>query len=117
MIASTLTVDPLEDVAPLLGDTPGFFQLYTPADRELAASFVARAEAAGFKGIVVTLDTQILGWRPRDLALGSFPQLQGPVPGQLLLRSAVPRQAREAAGGGRPRGGAARGRSASPTRR
>ena len=77
MVASTLTVDPLEEVAPLLGDTPGFFQLYTPADRDLAASFVARAEAAGFKGIVVTLDTQILGWRPRDLALGSFPQLKG----------------------------------------
>ena len=77
MIASTLTVDPLEDVAPLLGDTPGFFQLYTPADRDLAASFVARAEAAGFKGIVVTLDTQILGWRPRDLAFASFPQLKG----------------------------------------
>jgi lactate 2-monooxygenase len=77
MIASTLSVDPLEDVAAQLGDTPGFFQLYTPADRELAASFVSRAEAAGFAGIVVTLDTQILGWRPRDLALGSFPQLQG----------------------------------------
>ncbi len=77
MIASTLSADPLEDVAAQLGDTPGLFQLYTPADRELAASFVSRAEAAGFKGIVVTLDTQILGWRPRDLALGSFPQLQG----------------------------------------
>jgi lactate 2-monooxygenase len=77
MIASTLSADPLEDVAAALGDTPGFFQLYTPADRELAASFVRRAEAAGFKGIVVTLDTQILGWRPRDLALASFPQLQG----------------------------------------
>ena len=60
-----------------LGDTPGLFQLYTPADREFAASLVSRAEAAGFKGIVVTLDTQILGWRPRDLALGSFQQLQG----------------------------------------
>ena len=77
MIASTLTADPLEDVAPLAGDTPGLFQLYTPADRDLAASFVKRAEAAGYKGIVVTLDTQILGWRPRDLALGSFPQLRG----------------------------------------
>jgi lactate 2-monooxygenase len=77
MIASTLSVDPMEDVAPLLGDTPGFFQLYTPADRELAASLVARAEAAGFRAIIVTLDTQILGWRPRDLALASFPQLKG----------------------------------------
>src|SRR3954451_16881440 len=57
MIASTLSADPLEDVAAALGDTPGWFQLYTPADRELAASFVRRAEAAGFKGLIVTLDT------------------------------------------------------------
>ena len=77
MIASTLSVDPLEDVAAALGDTPGFFQLYTPNDRELAESFVSRAEAAGFAGIVVTLDTWVPGWRPRDLALGSFPQLRG----------------------------------------
>src|SRR3954465_11914695 len=60
MIASTLTVDPLEEVAPLAGDTPGFFRPYPPADRDLAASFVARAERAGYRGIVVTLDTQIL---------------------------------------------------------
>jgi lactate 2-monooxygenase len=77
MVASTLTVDPLEDVAAHFGGTPGFFQLYTPTDRELAQSFVRRAEAAGFKGIVVTLDTWIPGWRPRDLASGSFPQLRG----------------------------------------
>lgn len=77
MIASTLSVDPMEDVAAALGDTPGWFQLYTPADRELAESFVRRAERAGFQAIVVTLDTQVLGWRPRDLALASFPQLQG----------------------------------------
>lgn len=77
MIASTLTADRMEDVAPLAGDTPGFFQLYTPADRALAESFVRRAEAAGYRGIVVTLDTQILGWRPRDLTLASFPQLRG----------------------------------------
>jgi isopentenyl diphosphate isomerase/L-lactate dehydrogenase-like FMN-dependent dehydrogenase len=77
MIASTLTVDPLEEVAAQLGETPGFFQLYTPADRDLAASFVRRAEQAGFQVIVVTLDTQILGYRPRDLAIASFPQLKG----------------------------------------
>jgi isopentenyl diphosphate isomerase/L-lactate dehydrogenase-like FMN-dependent dehydrogenase len=77
MIASTLSVDPLEDVAAAFGKTPGFFQLYTPNDRELAQSFVSRAEAAGFKGIVVTLDTWVPGWRPRDLSLGNFPQLRG----------------------------------------
>ena len=77
MVASTLTVDPLEDVAANFGDTPGFFQLYTPNDRELAESFVRRAEQAGFKGLVVTLDTWTTGWRPRDLSLSSFPQLRG----------------------------------------
>jgi lactate 2-monooxygenase len=77
MIASTMSADPLEDVAAEFGDTPGFFQLYTPTDRELAESLVHRAEAAGFKGIVVTLDTWIPGWRPRDLTLSNFPFLRG----------------------------------------
>jgi lactate 2-monooxygenase len=77
MIASTLSVDPVEQVGEELGETPGFFQLYTPTDRELAESLVRRAEAAGFRGIVVTLDTWIPGWRPRDLATGNFPQLRG----------------------------------------
>ncbi|MBO1418884.1 alpha-hydroxy-acid oxidizing protein [Streptomyces sp. FH025] len=77
MVASTLTVDPLERVAAEFGDTPGFFQLYTPTDRALAESLVHRAEAAGFKGIVVTLDTWITGWRPRDLSTANFPQLRG----------------------------------------
>jgi len=77
MIASTLAVDPVEEVGGELGATPGFFQLYTPTDRELAQSLVRRAEAAGFRAIVVTLDTWITGWRPRDLAGGNFPQLRG----------------------------------------
>ncbi|MGV9973313.1 lactate 2-monooxygenase [Nocardia beijingensis] len=77
MIASTLTVDPLEQVAAEFGDTPGMFQLYTPTDRDLAQSLVRRAEAAGFKAIVVTLDTWVPGWRPRDLSVSNFPQLRG----------------------------------------
>lgn len=77
MVVSTLTADPMEDVAAQFGDTPGFFQLYTPKDRDLAASLVRRAEAAGFQGIIVTLDTWIPGWRPRDLSTANFPQLRG----------------------------------------
>jgi lactate 2-monooxygenase len=77
MVASTLSVDPLESVAAEFKATPGFFQLYTPTDRELAASLVKRAEQAGFKAIVVTLDTWVTGWRPRDLATANFPQLRG----------------------------------------
>jgi lactate 2-monooxygenase len=77
MIASTLSQDPMEDVAVALGDTPGWFQLYPSSDRELTESLVHRAGAAGFTAIVITLDTLTLGWRPRDLALASFPQLKG----------------------------------------
>ena len=77
MVASTLSVDPLEAVAAEFGTVPGLFQLYTPNDRELAESLVRRAEAAGFRAIVVTLDTWLTGWRPRDLATASFPQLRG----------------------------------------
>ena len=65
LCVSTLTMDPLEDIAAEFGDTPGLFQLYTPTDRELAESLVHRAEAAGYTGIVVTLDTWVPGWRPR----------------------------------------------------
>src|SRR3984885_11358782 len=77
MVASTLSADPMEEVAQRLGATPGFFQLYTPTDRELAESLVGRAEAAGFQAIVITLDTWVTGWRPRDLATSNFPQLRG----------------------------------------
>ena len=73
--AGTLSADPMEEVAAALGDTPGFFQLYTPPDREMAASIVRRAEAAGFKGIAITLDTWVTGWRPRDLSGAHYPQV------------------------------------------
>lgn len=77
--ASTLSNDPLEKVASTQGDTPGFFQLYTPRSPELAQSLVRRAEAAGYRAIVVTLDTWVTGWRPRDLNVANFPQLRGAV--------------------------------------
>ncbi|OBK91139.1 lactate 2-monooxygenase [Mycobacterium sp. 1245499.0] len=71
----TLSADPMESLAAELGDTPAFFQLYTPPNRKMAASLVHRAEAAGFKGIAVTLDTWVTGWRPRDLSGGNYPQV------------------------------------------
>lgn len=77
LVGSTLMQDPLEDVAAAMGETPGFFQLYTPNDHEVAESLVRRAEAAGYRALVVTLDTWTLGYRPRDLRHGTFPQLRG----------------------------------------
>ena len=73
-------------------------------DRELAGSFVDRAGAAGYGAIVVTLDTLILGWRPRDLRLGYLPFLAGRGARAVLQRSGLPRAARRAAGGGRADG-------------
>ncbi|WP_436699854.1 alpha-hydroxy-acid oxidizing protein [Nocardioides sp. BYT-33-1] len=77
LIGSTLMSDPLEDVAAAAGDAGKWFQLYTPKNRDLAASLVQRAEKAGYEAIVITLDTWVPGWRPRDLASGNFPQLRG----------------------------------------
>ena len=76
---STLANDPVEAVTEACGPTPALFQLYTPKNPEVAASLVARAEKAGAKAIVVTLDTWVTGWRPRDLNTANFPQLRGHV--------------------------------------
>ncbi len=64
-------------MADALSDGTGFFQPYTPADKTLAEGLVHRAETTGFKAIVVTLDTSLAGWRPRDLNESNFPQLRG----------------------------------------
>ncbi|MCV7008650.1 alpha-hydroxy-acid oxidizing protein [Mycobacterium gordonae] len=77
MMASVFGADPLEQVAAQFGSTPGFFQLYVPKDRELAANLVRRAEVAGYRAIVITLDQPVTGWRPRDLATGYSPPLRG----------------------------------------
>jgi lactate 2-monooxygenase len=60
-----------------MGDAPRWFQLYWSRSNELVASFVKRAEACGCSAIMLTLDTTMLGWRPRDLDLGSLPFMQG----------------------------------------
>ncbi len=76
-VLSSAASSTIEDVAEAMGDAPRWFQLYWINDREVAASFVRRAEAAGFGAIVVTLDTPILGWRPRDLRNAYLPFLRG----------------------------------------
>ncbi|MFL5828043.1 MAG: lactate 2-monooxygenase [Thermoleophilaceae bacterium] len=77
MVLSTAASNTIEDVAAALGDTPRWFQLYWPNDPELAVSFMDRAEKAGYTAIVVTLDTWLLAWRPRDLAGAYLPFLKG----------------------------------------
>ncbi len=77
MCLSTAASSTMEDVAGELGSSPGWYQLYWPNDPELAASLVGRAEAAGYEAIVVTLDTRMMPWRPKDLNGAYLPFLRG----------------------------------------
>ncbi len=76
MIISSQASFPMEEIAKANGDGPRFYQLYWGKSDALAESFVRRAEACGCKGIFITLDTTILGWRPRDLDIGYSPFLR-----------------------------------------
>ncbi len=77
VVASTAASHSMEEIAAACGDAPRWYQLYWPRGEELAASFVHRAEQAGYSALVVTLDTVLLGWRPRDLAGAYLPFLKG----------------------------------------
>lgn len=77
MIISNQASRPMEEIAEAGGEGPRWFQLYWGKSDELVASLVGRAKASGCEAIVVTLDTTILGWRPRDLDLGHLPFLKG----------------------------------------
>ncbi|MEO3999960.1 alpha-hydroxy-acid oxidizing protein [Mesorhizobium sp. CAU 1732] len=67
----------MERCASAMGDAPRWFQLYWSSDDDFVRSLLSRAEACGAEAIVVTLDTTLLGWRPRDLDLGWLPFLRG----------------------------------------
>ncbi|MBO0610140.1 alpha-hydroxy-acid oxidizing protein [Myceligenerans salitolerans] len=77
VIISSQASTPMEDTAALLGDTPRWYQLYWPRSAELTRSLVRRAEDIGAEAIVLTTDTSTLGWRTRDLDLGSLPFVRG----------------------------------------
>jgi len=68
---------PMEACAQAMGDTPRWMQLYWSKSDELVLSFVKRAEAAGCRALVLTVDTTLLGWRGRDLEMGYLPFLRG----------------------------------------
>jgi L-lactate dehydrogenase (cytochrome) len=75
MVLSTAASHTIEQVAEVAG--PRWYQLYWPKDRDLAASFLARAKASGYTALVLTLDTFTLAWRPRDLDAAYLPFLRG----------------------------------------
>ncbi len=66
MMLSSLSNTDVEEVAAAHPDGT-FFQLYVYRDREATAGLVRRAEAAGCKAIVLTVDAPLLGRRERDV--------------------------------------------------
>lgn len=62
---STLSSTTIEDVAEICPG-PKFFQIYMWRDRGLVQSVMQRAKAAGFSGLIVTIDTVVAGNRERD---------------------------------------------------
>ena len=74
-IVSTVSSKTLEEIAAANGDNPHWFQLYWGRNKEFTRSLIGRAEKAGYKAIVVTLDTRLFAWRERDIKNAYLPFL------------------------------------------
>ena len=69
MVLSTASSTPLEEVAAMQQGSSSFlmFQLYCMRDRQVSLHLIRRAEAAGYRALVVTVDAPRLGRRHRDM--------------------------------------------------
>jgi 4-hydroxymandelate oxidase len=65
MTASTFATCSLEDIA-AAATGPLWFQLYVHQDRAITRDLVQRAEAAGYRALVLTVDVAEIGRRERD---------------------------------------------------
>ncbi|KAJ8045517.1 Hydroxyacid oxidase 1 [Holothuria leucospilota] len=70
MILSTWSNKSMEEVVSVAPSCLHWFQLYIVKDGGLTASLVKRAEKAGYKALVVTVDTPVVGLRLPDLRNG-----------------------------------------------
>jgi 4-hydroxymandelate oxidase len=70
MCLSTLGTTSPEALAEAAPDAPRWFQLYVFSDRGASRDLVARAAAAGFEALVVTVDLTLFGIRERELRIG-----------------------------------------------
>ena len=77
LVLSTVSSKTMEEIAAEMGEGPRWFQLYWPNEDAFTKSLVQRAEDAGYSAIVLTLDTRILAWRPRDLRNAYLPFIRG----------------------------------------
>ena len=65
MVVSTQASIELETIA-AQAQTPLWFQLYIQPDRDFTAALVRRAEAAGYRALVLTVDAPVSGIRNRE---------------------------------------------------
>ncbi|EEU43502.1 uncharacterized protein NECHADRAFT_82845 [Fusarium vanettenii 77-13-4] len=79
MILSSAATRTIEQIAEANADGDRWYQLYWPKPQceEITASLLNRAKSAGYKVLVVTLDTFLLGWRPSDLDTAYLPFIWG----------------------------------------
>jgi L-lactate dehydrogenase (cytochrome) len=90
-ILSTLSGTRLEEVR-ASSSGPCWYQVYLVGGRDVALGAIARAKAAGFSALVVTVDTPVAGLRERDVRNGSRelisrrPLKMLPYVGQMLAR-------------------------------
>ena len=75
-IQSTFSGMRIEDVR---ASSPGplWYQLYVPGGRAVAEATIARARAAGYSALMVTIDTPVAGLRERDIRRGARQILSG----------------------------------------
>jgi 4-hydroxymandelate oxidase len=66
MIVSTMATQSMEAVAAAAPNSVRWFQLYVHSDRELTTALLRRAEAAGYRALVLTVDVPRLGRRLRN---------------------------------------------------
>lgn len=75
---STMGTRSIEDIAAVCASDK-WFQIYTWRDRPLVEELVARAKAAGYTTVWLTVDTAVLGRRERDVRRGfTLPPKIGP---------------------------------------
>lgn len=95
MVVSTQASFPIEDIAAAASTNasgaPRWFQLYIQPDRDFTARLLARAEAAGFRALVLTVDAPVNGVRnaeararfvlPPDVRAVNLDGMRPPPPG------------------------------------
>ena len=78
-VYSTLSTRSLEEVAAAAPDSPRWFQLYLQPEAGVARRLVERAERAGYRAVVLTVDMPVLANRDRQLRSGLAVDAPAPI--------------------------------------